>query len=371
MRMSVVHKCNATILGNAVVSICYHGFMEYASNQRRSSGIPKRTTVRDVAQAAGVSIATVSRALNNPGRVNGETAKHVIAIAQQLGYHTTPPQQLDNKQLRGIILILTAVQRYSIYNDFIDAIHQRCIQRGFMAVSALTGDQSKLERQFSARMIPHVDAVIAISPRLPESTIHQIARSTPLVLINRIVQGIPSIISGDRQSISEAIQALQDRGCSSLTYICPEGFSWQNGLRWQATLQSCKARRIALHRITIKPDWNAINSLQYSGFQQFFDNPSDAVFCFNDALAVSLMRQLDRYHIRVPEDVRVIGIDDAIETHEAMPTLSSIAIPRKEMGYCAADIAMNTLLHTTKQHYNEPIVLPSHFVARESIGRID
>jgi len=296
---------------------------------------PAKVTIRDVALAAGVSASTVCRALARPGRVNLETAKHVREVAERLGYQTKDLEPDDERVLRGAILAITADLRYPIFGEYIYGMQQQCEERDFCLLTAVSSDDPIKERATIRRMIPAVDGIILAASRLSNASIRKAAQVRPLVTINRPVGGVQSVVSDDRQSIGEIVATLKGLGHTSITYLAGHEASWHNGLRWQALLVACqqhsiRARQIPCGEVLLDPNSVAV-------FEPFLKNPSTAVVAFNDGLAIRFIDYLRLHGIGVPEQVSVVGADDTAEGQTFTPPLSSIFMPREEMGRIAAD----------------------------------
>ncbi|NEG96375.1 LacI family DNA-binding transcriptional regulator [Bifidobacterium sp. SMB2] len=324
-----------------------------------------KVTIRDVAREAGVSPTTVSRALSKPGRVNLETATKVREVAERLGYRTKNLEPRQDDALRGMILTTTSDLKYSVFADFVDGMQHPCIERGFILLTALTEEKRNLERSTIMRMSTQVDGLVLTSSRLSDSTIRKAAQVRPTVVVNRLVNGVQSVVCDDRPSLTAVVRRLKALGHESVTYIAGPESSWQNGLRWQALLSACQKERMRLRQIPGPQVFD--EEAMRESYAAFFDNPTTAVILFNDIFALQFLDVLTAHGVSVPEQVSVVGIDDTTAGTRSTPTLSSIHIPRGRMGTQAATKLIGKLLHIDDGD-STPIVSYSTFVERGSIG---
>ena len=325
----------------------------------------KQPTIRDVAKVAGVSPATVSRALSQPVRVKLETVRRVRETAEKIGYRTRLLETDTEQKLTETIVMTASDLRYPIYGDFIQGMTKQCRKRGFCLMTVSTDEDLAEEQQNIKRILPHTDGMVLTSTRLPDSMLRKAAQVKPLIIVNRIVRGVQSVLCDDRQSLNEAVMTLYNLGHRSLTYIEGPEKSWQNGLRRQIIFTACRQLHIDTRQIPgpMSLDKHAIQQC----FTDFLKRPTTAVIAYNDGIASTFINFLQERGIMIPEQVSVIGIDDASEAQIMSPSLSSIALPRGKMGNLAATQLINRILHVSRND-SSAIFVKSHFVPRDSIA---
>ena len=324
-----------------------------------------KVTIRDVANAAGVSPATVSRALSQPGRVTLETAERIRRIADELGYRsrgvTVDPLDVG---LVGEVAVLVPDLRYPIFADYLHGMQKVCDGRGYALAVSVVGREGQLERELIARCLKRADGLVLIASRVSDTVIRKAAQTKPVVVVNRLVRGVQSVIVDDRASVERAVMELRRLGHTAITYVDGPVTSWQNGLRWQGLLTVCQREGMRLRRIEC-PYTEA--GMDDSVFEAFLQRPTGAIVAYNDGIAVAFMQLLEARGLSVPGDVSVIGFDDLLSGRMATPRLATIGVDRDMVGALAAGSLMDRILHVAGPG-TAPDVLHSRFLPAASVG---
>lgn len=325
-------------------------------------------TIRDVAQAAGVSISTVSRTFARPGRVSATMAEHIRQVADDMGYRSgavTTQAPIDSTALKSLLAITVADIANPIFADYIKSAQRQCMRKGFGLIVIDSEETGLIERTTMRIVYDHVDGFILASSRTSDAAIRKIAEIKPVVTLNRPVQGLQSIVSDPSQGLSEAIDHLVDMGHTSITYLSGPDASWQNGMRWRILHKLCAEHDLKLKRIPCM-------SPTYDGgcraVQDFLKSPTSAVIAYNDNVATGFIAVLKAKGKRVPQDVSVIGTDDLPISSLLDPPLSTIHLLRRELGEQAVDELVARLHHTATNLNLKPIMIPSTFVERGTVG---
>lgn len=323
-------------------------------------------TINDIAKAAGVSPATVSRSLSRPGRVNAETANRVRSIAESLGYRATNSTLKHDQTLRGAILAVAADLRYPIYAEFLYGMQGPCLSKNFCLITAVSAYHTDAERGIIARFAPSVDGIVLIGTSLSDAAIRKAAQMRPLVSINRQVSGVQSVVCDEQYSLDEVVRTLKALGHTSIEYVAGSERSWQNGMRWLALLNACHREYVRLHQIPGPSRILAGDDEVDQWFAPLLDPSVTAVIAYNDLSAEMIMNMFKRHGVDVPGRVSVVGIDDIREDTLLSPSLSSVSIPRERMGELAATKLIERILRVSDGI--APVTVRSTFVRRDSIG---
>ena len=321
-------------------------------------------TITDVAKAAGVSIATVSRTFRYPDRVNVRTLNHVREVADRLGYHAQAIMPRERDGLAGLISLTVNDLGNPVYSQIARAVQRECSRRNFGLMVSETEESPDSERAIVTRAIPHVDGMILCAPRLPDAAIRKLAQARPLAVMNRAVGGVRSLYADDGPAIREAVETLRGLGHRELTYLPSAQRSWQNGLRANALQAACLQTGLRFRRTS----WTyPLGPESTPAFESFLRRPTSAVVAYNDEVAYAFMKFLVSHGVGVPDDVSVIGIDDIPLCEVCYPRLASIAVPRRELACEAARRVVGQVLHS-RDDSMAPVVLRSRFVRRQSVG---
>ncbi len=243
-------------------------------------------TIYDVAEAAGVAASTVSRALSKPGRVSFRTAEHVRTVAARLGYRTEETER-DARTDTSLIAMVVADITNPVFYGMIRGAERAARHAGCTMVLAESQESAAAEHEALQRIVPAVDAVVLTSSRMSDAAIRTLAKSTRVVVLNRLVDQVPSVATDTIGAVRIAAEHLLDRGHSTLTYLAGPAASWSDGMRWRGVLEAgqqlaLKVRRIGPFRPTIAGGREAA--------AEWLGSPSSAVIAYNDLLAIGFQQ---------------------------------------------------------------------------------
>lgn len=303
----------------------------------------KKVTLEEVASAAGVSPATVSRALSRPGRVNYKTAQRVRLVAQELGYRSDKVDAFTEEKLHGMITAIVPDINNPAFSTAIHTLQSVGIRRGFSVTVSDSEEDTDQERRLLSNATQLTDGVVMISPRLSDTVLRKAAQIKPISVVNRFVGGLPCVTPDLTESLTEAISRLVTLRHRQITYLGGPKLSWQEGQRWQIIARLCvryglKVRRMQCEAPTYRGGWH--------DFQGFLDHPTTAVIAYNDVMALGFMAFLKQHDVSIPEQVSVLGIDGTRLAQMFEPPLSSIIIPRREMLEIGTTMCIDRILHT-------------------------
>src|SRR3954447_6415559 len=222
----------------AVATCCLRGYRRV---------VPKAPTIYDVAAAAGVAPSTVSRAFSRPGRVNSATAQRIRDVATELGYRATPlARGLSTARTMTIALVISDITN-PFYFEMIRGAQTAVAEAGYTMLLADTQESDRLERESIERALPSVEGIVLASSRMSDSAIRMMAKQKPLVVLNRAVVDVPSVVTDNSRGARRAAEHLGGLGHDVITYIAGPEASWADGMRWRV---GCDGGRCA------RPSWS-------------------------------------------------------------------------------------------------------------------
>ena len=250
-------------------------------------GVPgvRPVTIYDVAEAAGVAASTVSRALSKPGRVSFRTAEHVRTVAARLGYRTEDTER-DVRTDTSLIAMVVADITNPVFYGMIRGAERAARHAGCTMVLAESQESAAAEHEALQRIVPAVDAVVLASSRMSDSSIRTLAKSTRVVVLNRLVDQVPSVATDTIGAVRVAAQHLLDRGHSSYLPGRAGGFlvrrhAMARGARGGSAAgpQGAPDRALPTHHRR-RPEAAA----------EWLRSPSSAVIAYNDLLAIGFQQ---------------------------------------------------------------------------------
>lgn len=320
-------------------------------------------TIRDVAAASGVSIATVSRAFNGGDRVLPQTLERVHAVARSLGY--TP-----SRTARGLVTGRTAnigVVLPDVTNPFfapvLAAVESAAESQDRGVFIGDSREDPAAELRIAQRMASQADGILLVSSRLPDDAIRALAARVPVVLANRVVDGIDSAVIDVAPGLAGAVAHLADLGHERVVYLGGPSGSWSDARKADALTVAARATALQLetwgpHRPTFTAGRAAAERLVAEDV--------GAVVCYDDLVAFGVVARCTELGVDVPDRLSVVGCDDALEPGMTRPALTTVAGPSAEMGRDAAELLLARM--STPSQAPEHRVVRSHLVVRGSTG---
>jgi DNA-binding LacI/PurR family transcriptional regulator len=332
------------------------------------------TRIQDVARAAGVSTATVSRALRGLPRVSEPTRQRVLAAAARLEYVASPHAAvLAGGQTRTVAVVVPNVTRW-FFGSVIHGAEEVLRQEGYdVLLYDVTGDPAARRRLFTGQLLSkRVDAVMVLALRPgPAETALLAEGGLPAVAVAGRVPGWAGVRIDDVRAASTAVQHLVDLGHRRIAHLRGTPDPEHRGLRFSAPRDRLRGyrRTMAVNGLEVDPRWEASGDFNAHGgmtaCQALLEVPErpTAIFAASDEMAFGAVHALRTAGLRVPDDVSVIGIDD----HELAEhlDLSTVAQPAHELGRSGARIVLDALAGRPSGHGVE-LVLPTRLVPRRS-----
>lgn len=305
-----------------------------------------RVRLADVAEEAGVAISTVSRVFSNPERVNFQTVEQVRAVAQRLGYRPRPsrshsaalPQRAENatKTSEGMLALVVKDTTDGISSQILKGAQQAAMESGHVVSVIETGRSVAWTERMLGHLRHSADGLILATDQLSAEQIHRLRRDMPVIVLNRPVEGVPSVVPDPLLGVCRALTMLRRYGHRSLTYVAGPS-SWANQSRWNclhdmAVRQGFTVRSIGPVTPSVEGGYQAALALE--GMMP------DAVVTYNDLVAAGVVLRLTADGVQVPGDVSVIGFDNTLIAPVVSPSITTIRIPRATMGQAAVSLLL-------------------------------
>lgn len=291
-------------------------------------------TIKDIAEKAGVSYATVSRALNGRPDVSEVTRSRVFELAEKMGYQPNAIARSLVKRKSMIIALIVPDVSNPFFADITMAVNAAAEQAGYTTMVCNTGWDPVKEREKLRIMVEQrVDGIILkptafIRPGALE------ALNVPVVLFWHAMPDELSYIEVDHEAGSRmAVRHLIERGYKHIAYIGGQETSPSNQIRLLAYQQTLQENGLAVdpHLISFG-SFNMAGGYQRMSSMMNLPEPPDAVFCGNDIIGMGVLQYARENGVRVPEDFGIIGFDDISYASLPLINLSTVSQPRKKLG---------------------------------------
>ncbi len=329
-----------------------------------------RPTIRDVAKAAGVSVATVSYVLNDSAAISPETRERVLKAIRELDY--TPNRYargLANQKTDALALILPAARSVSdpFLFQFISGVTEAAAGAGYNLL-LIPGDPGVETVQALVRE-RRADGVILMESEVHDARIDYLLEvDYPFVLFGRSLerQDLTYVDLDNRLGAMLATQHLLALGHRRIGYIGADRRLVFAHYRYEGHLAALREAGV-----TVDPELLQVGDLtERSGYECMerllaLPSPPTAVFAASDAMAIGAKQALAAAGLRVPQDVALVGFDDTPVAAYASPPLTTVRQPIFEMGTEAADLLVARL--RGEEHQQQRLLLPE-LVVRASCG---
>lgn len=342
----------------------------------------KRVSIKDIAEIVGVSHPTVSRALRGQGRMSDDTRERILSVAQEVGY--TPSLMARGLVMQrsfcvGLLLPIFSDPFHSMVAQGIEAAASQHNYSVFLASTDINPEHElQVARSFISRQ---VDGIIVSSTFVGDRYTELIEEAgVPMVLVNPMVQtqAVPSVAHADYQGGCDLVQLLIDRGHQHIAYLTNSraGLSslerrraWQDRLAaagLAADLEVCSVAG------GIKGGIEGVALLLERAEAQWQQLP-DAIFCYNDMMALGVISVLRERNIAVPDDIAITGFDDLEVASIFDPSLTTLRQPRYELGVKSLHLLLSLMDENESMAQPEgmddatrSLSLPGELIVRQS-----
>ena len=294
-------------------------------------------TIRDVARKANVSVATVSRVVNNKGYVHKETKELVQQIIEELNYSPNQlARSLSNKHSNIIGVIVPHIGT-SFYGDLLEGIETNALSSGYKVMLCSSQDNKEREDEYIQIFNSYnVDGLIIASNLLNPEKVQNL--NIPIVTVDHILnESIPSITADNILGGKLAAQKLIKCGCKNLDHFRGPSFLLTVIERSQGFTSELEKHNLTCEMYDfdlVEPDHDFI-------YNYLKNNPQiDGIFCGSDILAIKVLQSLHKLGRKVPDEVQIVGFDNINFAKFTAPSLTTIAQPVSYMG----KQAFNTLV---------------------------
>ena len=331
-------------------------------------------TLKDVAKVAGVSYATVSRALSGSSEIGSETRKRILKLCEEMGY--TPNTVARSMVMRrtniiGVIVASLDNPFMSELTTHLEIYARRC---GYSLMVCNSSYDRELEKEvFSVLVGRQVDGIILL-PVGNESyeSLKMLTAQVPTVFISENMQDLPEnyVAVDNRAGTRMATEYLYENGHRKILYFgCRRG-SVTHQLRLEGYREACAALGIEAD-VVYSPFERSSHEAGYQLANTYFAGEHDhtALLCASDALAIGAMQAAYEHGIRIPDDVSVMGFDNISFAGLPLINLTTVDQPKQRMANAAVDMLIRRMQAPENGHVQK--IVPPSLVVRGSCKKIE
>ena len=333
-----------------------------------------RATIRDIANKAAVSPASVSLALNEKGNLNEQTRVRIKSIARELGYIPNPLARGLRGGRTGTIGVVIDHFHNRFFTGVFAGIEQACEEAGYAFMVAETHERPEKERMHLINMAERgMDGLILLPCSQDHSCAEEIRQHyrIPIVLMGNFFEESPfiSVVADNwngARMVTEHLLSLNRKpiihiaGSQDQTKIIMRRRGFESTMREKTGKPVPPEHIFFVSSISPEEGYRAMAEVMKE-----FEIPL-SLFVVNDDTALGVLRYCRERGLRVPQDVAVAGFSDMDVLGDFKPFLTSVRIPAFTMGNKAASLLVGSIHHPEKHGQAERIVVPVSLVLRES-----
>ncbi|MBL8145439.1 MAG: LacI family DNA-binding transcriptional regulator [Anaerolineae bacterium] len=317
------------------------------------------TTIRDVAQRAGVSVTTASYALNGRGSIGEATRQRVREAAEELNYHPNAFARYLKNSKTQTIGVFISVFGGAFYEEILEGIHSVVLETDYELIVC---PESRAPRRILLEKL--VDGAIVFDSKIASHSIMKLAANRfPVVVMDRSLQAdtILPLLLDNASGVWAAFAHLYGQGFRRMAFVAGSPDSLDNAERMATFMTEGEQHGLPVTVVqgnfTEESGYEAAQGLLQSG------EPPEAVFCANDQMAIGFLRAMRERGLQAPADIAVAGFDDIPLARHMQPSLSTVGASRFEWGAAAVRQLIAFLDHDTPF---EAARVPTHFIVRQS-----
>ena len=327
-----------------------------------------KITIKDVAREAGVSIATVSNALNDIDVLKPETKRHVLEVAERLRYiPNINGRGLKSGKTKVVGLFVSHIES-SYYGTLAESIFRECQKQGYELVVHVSHQQRNIMRNILGQ---RVDGAIILSNRIVKDDVDVLMDvKMPTIFLDREVlsEKIGSVLFDSYNDGAMAAKYLLNKGFTRLGYIMGIMKNYDDEKRYSGFKSTIES-----HGLKLMDDYVWTGGFErqtsYESTKNFLKKGielPDAIFAANDWSAIGCMEAMQEEGISFPKDISIIGCDDIELCEWFRPSLTTIRTEYKKQGLYAVNKLIKMIGNEEK---GSIIKLSSEIVERESVRK--
>lgn len=336
--------------------------MEHRSN----NGV--KITIADVAREAGVSSQTVSRVINNKGEIRPETRSTVIAVIERLGYRPSSiARSLATNRTFTIGLLVPDIAN-PFWPEIARGVEDAAWDRGYHVFLCNTTEAPQREQAVLQLLEDkRVDGVIVAGSRLPDAQLLPLlGRHPAAVVINRSSspEGIGVVRIDSCHGARLAIEHLLASGRRQIGFLSGPPASHNSRSHMSGYQAALEAARLPVEQRYILPCQPYLADGHQAALALLQANPNlDALYCYNDLIALGAMQACAELGRRVPDDIAIVGNDDILLASMVTPSLTSLRVSKYDVGATAASMLF---AHINGNHDQSELIIKPELVVRAS-----
>jgi len=319
-------------------------------------------TMKDIAKKAGVSVVTVSRALNDKPDINKETKDLILKIANELNY--TPnglAKSLVTKKTKTVGIVIPGMDPF--YAEVVDGISNESRKRGYSVILCNSHDSADRELEL-IRLLQEkrVDGMLIYPNQEDNRYIEELKNCPiPFIFLNRHTDALKCdyVINDNVYGAFSAVNHLIQKGYKKFTYICAKPTASSGKERIAGCKKSISENALPSDALNVVTCDETIGSC-YDLVKELLkkDEKLNAIFVWDDKLAIGAIKAVFEAGKRIPDDIALVGYDDIEISEFLFPPLTTVRQPSHEIGETATRILIDKLESEDESELKRVVLKP-------------
>ncbi len=345
-------------------------------NQNQEKSVNMRITLSDIAKEVGISIATVSRAVNpeTSSKVKPATIAKINEAMNKLGY--IPDSEIIKKipTENSIAVILTGTKSFShyLFAEMMDFL-QACVHNSNYKLRYVIAESSVSKEKFRQIISESpVSGAVILGPVTDDTFAFLKSKIANLIYtgVNSTRYDIDEVICNGAKSITSLYEHFYSIGYRKIAYIGPVVKTANNSVvhpRYISYLKSLASKKIEVDMSMVQASYDTTEE-GYTAMYRMINNESlpDAIICAGDNIAIGVIRAAKENNVSIPKDIAIVGMDNIKMAQYLTPSLTTINVPKKDLSSLAIKMLIDRI--EGKSSSVSIVEMPFDIIIRESCG---
>lgn len=328
--------------------------------------------MNELAQAAGVSIATVSRVFSGSPKVSEKTRAKVLELVHQSGFQPNETARTMAAGSSRLIAVILPDIENPYFSRLLSEVEQLCVKNGYTMIFFNSNGDSEKEKEIVTKMIARqADGMLICMTRIKSEMIPVIKTANfPVVVMTRNINGLDSVAINHLEGGRLAADYLIENRCEQFFF-----FGLKDDEKFTGFYNELLKKKVPKSKIKIFGDknWYFNNYAQASELmdkfmqEQKISTEKTGLFCINDLSAVQAINAANRNNIKIPEKLNIVGFDNTMLCDMTFPALTSINQPLDKIAAKSFEILCQKIKEKKEGKSSlKTIVLEPSIIKRES-----
>ncbi len=336
----------------------------------------KKTTIKDIANVLGITPSAVSKALNNHPRISKKTKDAVLQVAKNLNYQPNHIASALRKGKTNLVGVIIPRASSNFFSSIIEKIEEILNDEGYNVIIAQSNESYKKEcASIEALLFTQVDGIIAsmANETVTLDYYNKVKKKgIPLILFDRGENDLNVDYVGidDYQSSHMVIQHLAQQGCKRIAHISGNSNARIYKNRIRGYIDALEQHQLPFKKeLLIESNLRQIDGKHIMKQLLELPEPPDAVYASGDYVALGALEVLKSEHIRVPEDIALVGFSNEPFSSIVTPAITSIEQHSEKIGELAAKTFLRRIAHPEEKVSLNKMILTPELIVRASSKR--